>query len=550
MDARWRMNTALPSPDAARRCRRAMKRLLAAASCLVLVAACATLPPGRDYPRAPLPVPEHDANPALVTPFAAAVRAHPDAAGFRLYSVGVDGLLLRLELIRAAQGSLDLQYYIFHGDESGRLVTEALAQAAERGVQVRILIDDAETERGDEQLFALAGHPNIAIRVFNPWRYRGHNVVLRGLEWVFNKGRLDYRMHNKLFVADGTLALIGGRNIGDEYFQVDPESQYADDDLLVAGPAVPQLDATFTAFWDSESAVPAQALLSESRSGRRTARAIAQRGTVPQKAATAGFNYQEKLAANEPLADVLAGTAPLSWAGYELACDSPDKKAVAEGWRAGRLTFGPVAHAIEHARSEVTIVNPYLVPTPEELALLERQRAAGRRVRILTTSLEASKDPLAQAGYTRYRVPLLESGVELFEIRARPGSRRGSGESKRLTRTGNYGLHAKLMAFDAAVVFVGSMNFDQRSRWLNTEDGLVVHSAELAQETLRRFAAMTEPQNAYSVKLEPGPLGRERLLWSTEQDGHAVTYDREPARSLWQRTEVRVLTRVVPEREL
>ena len=525
-----------------------MRGRLPSVLCALALAGCATLPPGHDFPR-PAPVaPVHPPNAALVQPFEAAQSAHPGASGFRLYSIGVDGLLLRLELIRQAQRSLDLQYYIFHGDESGRLVTEALARAAERGVRVRILVDDAETVAGDEQLFGLAGHPNVAIRVFNPWRYRGHNVVRRGLEFLFNKSRLDYRMHNKLFVADGVLALVGGRNIGDEYFQVDPDSQYADDDVLIAGPAVAALAGVFEQFWDSDPAVPAQALLTENRSGRRTARAIAQRGTVPQKAATAGFDYEAKLAADEPLADALSGTTPLAWARYELACDSPDKKAVVAGRRSGRLTFRPVAAAIEHTRSELTMVNPYLVPTHGELKLLEGERAAGRRVRILTTSLEANKDPLAQAGYMRYRVPLLESGVELFEIRARPGSRRGSGESKRLTRSGNYGLHAKLMAFDDNAVFVGSMNFDQRSRWLNTEDGLIVHSPQLAQQTLSRFAAMTAAPNAYSVKLEPG--AKPRLLWSTEEDGHTVTYDREPARSLWQRTEVHFFSWFALEHEL
>src|SRR5262249_37577387 len=163
----------------------------------------------------------------------------------------------------------------------------------------------------------------------------------------------------------------------------------------------------------------------------------------------------------------------------------PDKQAVVVGRRNGRLTFGPVAQAIEHSHAGLTLVNPYLVPTREEMALLEQQRAAGHYVHILTTSLEATKDALAQAGYMHYRPPLLEAGVELYEIRARPDSRRGSGESKRLTQTGNYGLHAKLMAFDDTAVFVGSMNFDQRSRWLNTEDGLIVHSSELAQQTLR-----------------------------------------------------------------
>lgn len=534
-----------------RRAARAVAGLVPGLCGALALAGCASLPPGHDFPRPVAAAPAHAPNAALLQPFAAAESAHPRESGFRLYSIGVDGLLLRLELIRQAQRSLDLQYYIFHGDESGRLVTEALAQAAERGVRVRILIDDAESAAGDEQLFGLAGHPNVAIRVFNPWRYRGHNVLRRGVEFLFNKQRLDYRMHNKLFVADGALALLGGRNIGDEYFQVDPDSQYADDDVLIAGSAVPALADVFEKFWNSEPAVPAQALLTESRSGRRTARAIARRGTVPQKAASAGFDYQEKLAAGEPLADVLSGTTPLAWASYELACDSPDKKAVIAGRRSGRLTFGPVASAIEHTHSELTIVNPYLVPTGGELKLLMGEHAAGRRVRILTTSLEANKDPLAQAGYMRYRVPLLQSGVELFEIRARPGSRRGSGESKRLTRSGNYGLHAKLMAFDEDAVFVGSMNFDQRSRWLNTEDGLIVHSPELAQQTLRRFTAMTAPTNAYSVTLEPAAKSRERLRWTTaDDDGHTVTYSREPARSVWQRAEVHFFSWFALEHEL
>ena len=515
-----------------------------------MLGGCAALPPGHDYPRAPLPAPAHQPNPALLQPFAAAARAHAGESGFRLFSVGVDGLLLRLELINAAQRSLDLQYYIFHGDESGRLITEALAQAAERGVRVRVLVDDAETLAGDEQLFALAGNPNVAIRVFNPWRYRGHSGWWRGLEFAFNKGRLDYRMHNKLFVADEALALIGGRNIGDQYFQVDPDSQYADDDLLVSGPAVTQLAASFAEFWDSESAVPVQALLIGSRSGRREARALAERRTLPAKAAAAGLNYQEKLAADEPLADVLSGATPLAWAGFELACDGPDKKPSAGGAHAARLTFAPVARAIDQTRTALTLVNPYLVPTPDELKLLEARHAAGARVRILTTSLEATRDPLAQAGYMHYRAALLAAGVELYEIRARPGSRRGSGESEQMTHSGNYGLHAKLMAFDDRALFVGSMNFDQRSRWLNTENGLVVHSPELAARTLRRFEAMTEPQNAYAVTLAPAHSSRQRLRWGTEEAGRPVTYDQEPARSLWQRMEVHVLSWFPIDREL
>src|SRR5579863_2525876 len=203
-----------------------------ALGCLVAAVAGCTSLPGKNYPRPPTPEPLHAANPQLASAALQSPAQPAASSGFRMYSTGVDGLLLRLELIRTAQRSLDLQYYIFHGDESGRLVTEALLAAARRGVQVRILVDDGETVKGDEQIFALASEPHVAIRVFNPWRYRGHNLVLRSTEFLFSKQRLDHRMHNKLFIADGVVALIGGRNIGDQYFQVDPGSQYADDDVL------------------------------------------------------------------------------------------------------------------------------------------------------------------------------------------------------------------------------------------------------------------------------------------------------------------------------
>ncbi len=526
-----------------------MSRLLAAC-CAVVLGGCAALPPGRDFPREPSATPAHEANAALIRPFEAAARAHPGASGFQFFSVGVDGLLLRLELIAQAQRSLDLQYYIFHGDESGRLITDALAHAAERGVRVRLLVDDAETFPGDEQLFALAGHENVSVRVFNPWRYRGHNRLMRGLEFVFNRGRLDYRMHNKLFVADGSIALIGGRNIGDQYFQVDPESQFADDDLFITGHAVTELAANFEQFWDSEFAIPAQAFVPRKHRSHEAAHSLVHRRTIPEKAATAGAHYQERLAAGEPLGSVLAGTLQLAWASAELACDSPDKKRVARGERAGRLTFGPVANAVRQTQSELTIVNPYLLPTADELKLLQERRAQGVRVRILTTSLEATNDPLAQSGYMHYRVPLLKSGVELFEVRARPESSRGTGQPMKLTRHGNYSLHAKLMAFDLGGVFVGSMNLDQRSRWLNTEDGLVIHSPELAQQTVSRFTAMTQPQEAYAVTLEEAPPHDPKLTWTTVVSGQTITTHKEPARSIWQRIEVRLLSLLPLDPEL
>jgi putative cardiolipin synthase len=514
-----------------------MPRLIAL-WCALLLCGCTTLP-GRDYPRPPSSVAVAPPNPALLQT-AAAEHARGAISGFRLYSLGVDGLLLRLELIEAAHGSLDLQYYVFHGDESGKLITEALARAAARGVRVRILVDDGETIRGDEQLYPLAAAQNVEVRVFNPWRYRGHNAFMRDIEYLFSHRRLDFRMHNKLFIADRAVALVGGRNIGDEYFQVDPGWQFADDDVFTAGPAVQELATTFEQYWQSELAIPVQALLPAKDTDAAAAQALAQRVTVPKKAQSAGVNYQEKLSANEPLASVLAGRTPLDWAQAEVTADSPYKgKRLAEGAGVSGLLFAPVADAIRATRTELSMVSPYLVPSPDELKLIEDLRAKDRTVRILTSSLEAESSHAAQAGYMRYRVPLLKSGVQLYEIRARPENRRGTGQSEKLSRYGHYSLHAKLLVFDRSGLYVGSMNYDQRSRRLNTENGIIIHSGELAGEAAHRFDLMTQPQNAYAVRFEEKVAGdAPELTWYAVEGGQPVTLHHERSRSAWQKFEV------------
>jgi len=514
---------------------------LTALCCALLLCACTSLP-GRDFRRTPSPPTTEPPNPALLQPFAAAGRTHAEESGFRLFAAGIDGLLLRLELIRAAHSSLDLQYYIFHGDESGKLVTEALGKAAARGVRVRILVDDTETISGDEQLFALAGEPNVEIRVFNPWRYRGHNTFVRGIEYLFSHSRLDFRMHNKLFIADRAVALVGGRNIGDEYFQVDPSWQFADDDVFTTGPAVQELAVSFEEFWQSQLAIPVQALLPAKDTSAAAAEALARRVTVPQKAASAGVNYEDKLSANEPLGSVLDGRTPLDWARAEVAADSPYKgKQLADGATVSSLLFAPVAQAMRGTHTEFTMVTPYLVPSPDEMKLLEKLRSEQRGVRILTTSLEAESSAAAQAGYMHYRKPLLQSGVQLYEIRARPESPRGTGQSAKLSRYGHYSLHAKLLVFDRSGTYVGSMNFDERSRRLNTENGVIIHSGEIAAQTLRHFDHMTQPENAYAVRLQEEPGDAPELTWSTVESGKPVTLHEEPARSWWQKFKVHFL---------
>src|SRR5271166_423997 len=216
---------------------------LIAAIAAALSGGCAGLPPGANYPR--------NASVALASPqetrlgahFADLAQAHGAMSGFHILPVGVDGFLARVQMIDAAERTLDLQYFIFRGDESGHLITEALIRASARGVRVRVLVDDGDTEDGDERLLALDGQPSLEIRVFNPFAYRGHVELRRAAEFLFNGRRLNYRMHNKLLVVDNAIALIGGRNIGNQYFQIDPESQFADDDVFTAGPVVQKLSA-------------------------------------------------------------------------------------------------------------------------------------------------------------------------------------------------------------------------------------------------------------------------------------------------------------------
>lgn len=207
----------------------------AAVALVVLFCGCASLQPGADYPRSVSVALVRPEETGLGARFDSAALVHGGDSAFRIISVGVDGFLLRAQMIDAAEKTLDLQYFIFHGDETGRLLTDALLRAAERGVRVRILIDDGDTIAGDEQLLELAAHPGIEIRIFNPFAYRGHQIALRAIEFGFDGSRLDYRMHNKLLIADNALALIGGRNIGNHYFQMDPESQFADDDVGFSG---------------------------------------------------------------------------------------------------------------------------------------------------------------------------------------------------------------------------------------------------------------------------------------------------------------------------
>jgi putative cardiolipin synthase len=526
-------------------------RVAAALLVCTAVAACSSLPPGHDYPRVESTALAASVPTQLGSQLDRVTREHGGESGFRLLSFGTDGYLTRMQLIEAAERTLDLQYSIFRGDDSGRALTEAALRAADRGVRVRILLDDGERVGGDEQISPLVAHRAIEIRFYNPFAYRGHLKVLKGAEYLFNRSRLNYRMHNKLMVADNAVALIGGRNIGDQYFQIDAEEQYADMDVFAVGPIVRRLSASFDEFWNHPLSIPNEAL-SASRSSRR-ALSEHRESTAedPAEVSADGVDLVRRVDSGEPFAGMVAGRLPLVWAPAQLISDSPDKKSVKDGSRVGRLMLRPVALAAQAVQSELLMVTPYLIPGDEGMRLFHDLRSRNVRVRILTNSLTSSTVPLVHSGYMSYRVPLLEDGVELYETRALLGNTRGSGQTAAMSRHGTYSLHAKMFVFDRQSIFVGSMNFDQRSMHLNTEIGLLIDSPELAEELARRFAAMVQHANAYEVLLRPNRSGRgQHLIWRTLENEQMVDLREEPARSGWQRFEAALLSLLPLDSEL
>ncbi len=525
--------------------------LLLAAVILSAVSGCASLPPGSDFPRHESLALAHPEETRLGNQFQNSAREHAGHSGFRLVQVGVDGFLTRVQMINAAERTLDLQYFILRGDETGKQLTRAVLSAADRGVRVRVLVDDGETVGGDDQISALAAHPAVEVRIFNPFVYRGSLQVLRAAEFMFNASRLDYRMHNKLLVADNAVAMVGGRNIGDQYFQIDPDSQFADDDVFAAGPIATQLSATFDEFWNNGLSIPAEALSHKKSSHSALVEHREELNVQRHELKAEGIDYVTRIASGEPFNGIVSGRLPLIWAHAELISDSPDKKQVENGTMLGRLMHRAVANATKDVQSELLMITPYLIPGAEGMQLFRDLRQRQVRVRILTSSLESSTVLLAQAGYMSYRRPLLENGVELYEIRSLLGNASGSGQTRAMSRFGNYSLHAKMFVFDRRRLFIGSMNFDQRSMHLNTEIGLIIHSQELAEQIAARFEAMVQPANSYMLALrsmQPGEAPS--LVWRTQEDGQAIEYAWEPARSAWQRFKVDLLSLLPLDSEL
>jgi putative cardiolipin synthase len=455
--------------------------------------------------------------------------AHPGQSGIHALPNPRDAFAARAVLAAAADKSLDVQYYIWHGDTAGTLMFEALWQAAERGVRVRLLLDDNNTAGLDPTLAALDAHPNIELRLYNPFVQRG----ARTLGYLTDFSRLNRRMHNKSFTADNHVTVVGGRNIGDEYFGVGSGVVFADLDVMAVGPAVGEVSKEFDLYWNSASAYPAAGLLdapSPQGAAQLQARFAAARAD-PQAVA-----YLEAMRTTPVVRDLLAHTLSFEWTRAQLVHDDPAKTLDTEK-RVDLLLFPDLVRAIGRPQKSLDLVSPYFVPGEEGTAALVAVAARGVTVRILTNSLAASDVSAVHAGYAKRREALLRAGVRLYELKPTagqelPDSRTGMGSSS------SSGLHAKTFAVDRERIFVGSFNFDPRSALLNTEMGLVVDSPVLARGLAEGFDTDV-PLIAYEVRLAAD--GRS-LQWVERSAAGEKVFDTEPETSAMRRLGVGVMS--------
>jgi putative cardiolipin synthase len=475
------------------------------------------------------------ATPRLCSWIDPGVAANSGRSGFRLLATGLDAFVARGLLIELAEKTLDLQYYIFHADQTGSLVVDRLIAAADRGVHVRLLLDDWGTlEKKDEAVAGLDGHPKIEIKLFNPYIHRTRLGRLAELVTMFT--RVNRRMHNKQLIADGAAVVLGGRNIGDEYFGLG-ELDFQDIDVLACGPVARQSTASFEAYWSSPFAVPITDLGKFKRpspeqfaAAREQLRArCVQLAESPYGNALGGSGFARELRTQE---------LQFHWADARIIADPPEKLYQPAGTRSPTYLGGQISPVAQGTRSELLVVSPYFVPGKNGVAFLTGRRNSGVDVRVLTNSLAATDVWLVHAGYMKYRQPLLAQGVRLFELR--PETPIGPASAgKGPLGSSRASLHGKTFVFDRASVFIGSVNLDPRSLEQNTEVGVLVDSPSLTAEVTNLFERWASPARAYEVRRN----GR-GLEWVGTREGRAVRFDTEPEAGFWRSLGARLCSRL------
>jgi len=496
-------------------------RIGAYACVILLLAGCVGLPQHvRKYPSAALAQPGSTSLGRIVE-HAGGGR---NLSGIRLLISGDEALASLIALADRAERTLDIQYYIIHEDDSARLLLHHVRLAAARGVRVRVLVDDLNTAGEDRRFMHLSERENIEVRFFNPFPGGRFATWTRFLASASDIPRINHRMHNKLFVADNAIAITGGRNIGDQYFTRDLHSNFIDLDVVAAGSIVPQLSASFDAFWNSKYAYPIASLA-----------APVEAEHVPHALDESALAGDANWLAHELDADGLQ----LTWVPATVLADRPGKIASDVAPDEEVTIASNLKMLMRSATQEVIVISPYFVPGPDGVALMRELVERGTHIRVLTNSLASTDSPLVHNGYSRYRVALLKLGVELSEVRPKLGTKR-----KRFHpfRSANASLHAKALVIDQKTVFIGSMNMDARSARTNSEMGIVIRSAEIARQVTSLLDDISA-DGSYTLGLDR----RNHIVWSSGEPGAETIWHTDPETTHWQRFLLKMFAPFAPE---
>jgi putative cardiolipin synthase len=483
---------------------------------------CAQLP--TEYPKFPTTAFSKYQKTKLGKLFLNAEKKHPNKSGFKLIPYGQDAFTARIAMARMAEKSLDLQYYVWHSDKVGTILAYEILKAADRGVKVRILLDDIEQEGRDNIVAAMDAHPNIQIRLYNPFANRDKHLF----DFIHDFKRVNHRMHNKTFITDNALIIVGGRNIGDRYFAVGEKTNFRDLDIATAGPVVRDISKVYDYFWNGTWSVPISALTKRSYTQEDLYKI---QSLIKQKVKNTTFPYALNQNIHILKKELIQIRNSFTWAKGIYVWDDPGQMMIHPDKQRNTM-IKKLENRVKTIKKCLCMESAYFVPRPSGMQALKELQKRGVKVRILTNSLASNDVVPAHAGYAGYRKQLIRAGVALYELRGDAGANKIINK-KHIVNTINSGLHTKALVFDYEAVFVGSFNLDPRSAAINTEGGLYIESKKIAKEVLLYMQEGIKPQNSYKVKLD----SKGHLIWTTLVNGKQEVYHHEPEAEILKRIE-------------
>ena len=495
---------------------------------VVLTSGCASV--DFDYPKTQSTVLEDTAETYLAQQIGGLENQEPGTAGFYLLSDSLDSLAARLLLAKRAERSLDAQYYLITNDPVGYLFIGSLLEAADRGVRVRLLLDDIQTQGYDAGMAALDSHPSFEVRIFNPFAGRGSRVG----DGLTDFKRVNRRMHNKSFTVDGQVTIIGGRNIAEEYFAGREDVNFGDLDVLGIGPVVGDVSRMFDSYWNHRAALPVPAFAKMPEDPAKELERLRERIAQTREEIV---STRYAAAVRKEIEDWIASDLGIyTWAPYQVVYDSPDKARASTAKDAASIV-DPLREAVESAREELIFISPYFVPRKSGIEGFRELKETGLRIRVITNSLASTNHSVVHSGYAPARKPLLRMGVELYEVR--PDSHvRGTGRAGNTAAEGS--LHTKAFVVDRQRLFVGSFNLDPRSAKLNTELGVIIDSPELAGLSVDLIDEAL-PRATYEVTLDETG----KLRWTGQSNGEQEVWTKDPETGFWTRFNVSFM-RILP----